>query len=458
MENQQDFAEAQSAVERQTARTIAIKILNRFDRSDSYIDKLLENELSQNTLSPRDKALLTELVNGVIRWKGRIDWLLTGFYRGDYSKCISIVKNALRVALYQIMFLDKIPPYAAIDESVEIVKQIQGDKTAGLVNAVLRSILRSMTDIHYPVKENNEAYYFSVMYSYQKWMVARWIARFGIDETEKFLMASNRRPGVTLRVNTIKTSIDELKEYLVTEDIEFRQSKFHPASILILKPLREIRTWELFKDGKTTAQDVSASLATTLLAPQKNTLIFDLCSAPGGKAFYLAQMMENTGKIIAIEKYSAKQSFINQGAERLGITNIQVECVDAQEFESKNLADGIFLDAPCSGLGTIAKKPDIKWSRDFHDIGELVKTQKELLTKATTLLKVGGSLVYSVCTTEPEETVEIAEWFLKTFEDFELEPAEKYLPVEICKDGYMQTFPHLHNMDGAFAARFTRRK
>ena len=181
-------------------RSIAIKTLSRFERSDSYLDKLLFNEIKHNNLNSLDKSLLTELVNGVIRWKDKLDWVLVGFYHGDYLKCLNIVKNSMRVALYQILFLEKIPLHAAVNESVEVIKKIQGEKTAGIVNAVLRNISRNIENIRYPVKEDDVIYYLSVMYSFPRWMVRRWVDRFGGEETERLLFASNKRPHIPIRV------------------------------------------------------------------------------------------------------------------------------------------------------------------------------------------------------------------------------------------------------------------
>lgn len=438
------------------ARYLAVRILSRFERSDSYIDKLLAHELSHNDLSVQDKALLNELVNGVIRWKGKLDWCLTGFYNGDYQKCLNIVKNAMRVGLYQIMYLEKIPYYAAIDESVEIVKQIQGERTAGIVNAVLRNLHRNMDKIRYPDQENDPIYYLSVFYSHPKWMVKRWVERFGYEETEQLLIANNTRPPITVRVNTRKSSVERISSLFEKHEVPFHISPYLSESIVVDHPRFDMSQTEIFRVGEITIQDTSASLAVRLANPQKGMTVLDVAAAPGGKSFYLAQLMDDQGKVISVEKYSSKMRFIEEGKNRLGLTSIETMAEDARLLRLKDKVDLIFADVPCSGLGTLRKKSDIKWKRELDDLKQITDLQKEILSNAYRLLKPGGAFVYSTCTIEPEENTEIVEWFLKEFPDMKLDPAENYLPAEVCKDGFLQTFTHIHHCDGAFAARLIK--
>lgn len=436
------------------ARGAAVRILSRFDRSDSYLDKLLEYELRTSDLSPQDKALLTELVNGTIRWQGKLDWILTGFYHGEFDKCLTPIKNAMRIALYQIMFLTKIPHSAAINESVEIIKRLKGERSAGIVNGVLRNVLRHIDDIRYPNTNEDNLWYYSVIYSHPRWLVKRWTDIFGDTETERMLKANVQRPTLTLRTNLLRATPEQIAEWLDVQQIPYSVSKYLPQSLQV-SSLRDIASNDVFTNGWISVQDVSASLAAVLAAPKEKQTVIDLCAAPGGKSFYIAELMKNTGKVISIDKYEAKLRFIKSGAERLGLSGIQTEVADARTYKHAPV-DIVIADVPCSGHGTLSKKPDIKWKREATDIQKLVTLQREIMANAVNLVKVGGALLYSTCTVEPDENFQNVEWFLKQYPNFMLDEAENYLPQDVCSQGCMQTFPHRHGTDGAFAARLVR--
>jgi 16S rRNA (cytosine967-C5)-methyltransferase len=439
------------------ARAQAVRVLSRFERSDSYIDKLIDYELKTGNLSQLDKSLFTELVNGVIRWKGKLDYVLVGFYQGDYMKCLNIVKNALRVALYQIMFLTKIPAFAAINESVEVVKQIQGDKTAGIVNGVLRTIMRNIENIRYPEIEEDPVYYFSVMYSHPRWMIRRWLDRFGTEETEKLLFKNNHRPYIPFRVNSLKGTREEVTYFLDNNEIPYFIPKITQNSVVVKSTKLHIANLEIFERGLVTVQDPAAALAAQLAAPQKGQSILDLCAAPGGKSFYLAELTGDTGKIIAVDRYPVKLKLIEDGAARLGIKSITTILGDARNLELEEQFDIVFADVPCSGTGVLAKKPDIKWKKEREDVYQMAELQKEILNASVNKVKPGGVLIYSTCSLEPEENTMNADWFIETHPEFQKEDAADFINPYACKDGYLQTLPHFHHTDGAFAARFKKK-
>ncbi|ROL56793.1 16S rRNA (cytosine(967)-C(5))-methyltransferase RsmB [Bacteroidetes/Chlorobi group bacterium Naka2016] len=440
----------------QGVRPTAIKILNRFERSDSYVEKLIDKAIKEGNFNEMDKALLTELVYGVIRWKAKLDYVLVGFYFGDYLKCLNVVKNAMRIALYQIMFLDRVPLYAAVNESVEYVKRIQGEKTAGIVNAVLRNIARNIDNIRYPEREEDLVYHLAVMYSYPRWIVKRWLEYFGETNAEKMLFTSNRKPYITLRVNTYKTTTEYVENELKKLNVPFFVSPYYSNSLVLRNPRFNVTASDLFTQGYVTIQDTSATLAALLANPKPGQLVYDLCAAPGGKSFVLSELMQNTGKIIAVDKYPSKLRFIEEGAQRLGLSNIEIQSGDAMNIKFDEPADIVFLDVPCSGLGTIAKNPDIKWKREREDIYKLAEIQKKILANAVQNVKVGGVIVYSTCTTEPEENEQNIKWFLNEFPNFRLDPAEKYIQEKLCEQGFLKTLPFKHYIDGAFAARLIR--
>ena len=434
-------------------RGLSVKILNRIDRTDAYLDKMLDSELRGSELKSNDKALLYEIVHGVIRYLGRIDWVLKGFYKGQFSKCIPNVKNSMRVALYQILFLDKVPDYAAVNEAVDFVKKLQGEKAANLTNAVLRNIIRNKKGIRYPKRDEDLIGYLSAYHSHPSWMVKRWLARYGEEFTENLLEKNNNRPTISLRVNGLVSDSDEISRLLKTVDISFTKGKYLP-NFIKLKSMSNIAEWEFFTKGYFSIQDESTGFSCYLLDPKENDRVLDLFAAPGGKTSLLADLMENKGEIVAIDKYDSRLNLLKQNLKRLSITNVKPIEADALEFEDDEKFDKILLDVPCSGLGTISKKPDIKWRRDISDIRKLSELQPRLLEKGASLLKPGGELVFSTCTIEPEENFDVIKKFLEKHKEFELIEATNYFEKELVgENGCLQTYPNIHGIDGAFAAK-----
>ena len=440
----------------QGVRGHAVKILNRIDRTDAYLDKLLDIEIKNSNLSGLDKSLLFEIVHGVTRWLGRIDWILNGFYKGQFSKCIPNVKNAMRVALYQILFLDKVPEYAAVNEAVEFVKKLQGQKPADLTNAVLRNIIRSKDSIRYPDPNEDIIAYFSAYYSHPSWMVKRWINRYGKDETEKLLISNNNKPLLTIRVNGLVSNYEEMNSLLNSVDLKFTNGKFLPEFIR-LSALTNITDWEYFHKGYFTVQDESTGLPIKLLDVKPGMRVLDLCAAPGGKTAYIADVMQNSGEIIALDRFESRLKILQKNLNRLKVTNVKTITIDANEYEDEHGFDRVLVDAPCSGLGTLTKKPDLKWKRDLGDIRKIVNIQYELLKKGASLLRKNGFIVYSTCTIEPEENFEIIKKFLVDYPNFKLVNPGNALSAELIdENGCVRTLPHLHGLDGSFAAKLEK--
>jgi 16S rRNA (cytosine967-C5)-methyltransferase len=436
-------------------RGTAIKILNRVERTDAYLDKLLDAELRSKELPDIDKSLLAELVHGVIRWQGRLDWILNGFTHGNFSKSEVNLRNTLRVALYQILFLTHVPQYAAVNEAVEFAKRIRGDKYGNLVNAVLRNIIRSLDGIHYPKEEEDPTQYLAVYYSHPLWLVRRWFHRFERPDLERLLSANNEIPGLTLRMNKLKITPAEFLSLLDNGKIPYQGSAFIDYFIKV-KSLSGISQMNIFQSGFFSIQDESAALPILLLDPRPGERVIDMCAAPGGKTTLIAEIMQNSGEILAVDKYETKLNLIRTSCERLGITNVQLSVGDATELQT-DLADKVLVDAPCSGLGVLRKKPDIKWKREPEDINRLAKQQSALLEKGARLLKPGGIMVYSTCTTEPEENELVVEAFLRKHPEFHLEDASRFVNRAVVTDsGYIATFPHRHHIDGSFAARLVK--
>lgn len=446
------------------ARSIAVKVLCRCERTDSFLEKILDYELKNENLNEFDKSLVNELSHGVIRWMRRLDWFLNGFYRGNYEKCLPEVKNTLRVAMYQILFLNKIPHFAAVNEAVEFIKKIRNEKHAGVVNGLLRTILRTLDNLVWPSREIDEVNYLGIVQSHPNWMVKRWIQRFGFDDAVKLCEANNKRPVLSIRINKLKISEPEFEKYLTERNIQFRKSELLD-NFYTIKLVSKLFTEDLFREGGFSIQDISAGFVSNLVAPEENELIVDLCAAPGGKTTHMSQLMNNSGEIIAIEKYLGRLETLKRNIERLGATNVKLLHDDLNNPKSKLLnedligkADKILLDAPCSGLGVLSKKPDIKWKRELNDIKELQELQKQMISNAAKYVKPGGSLIYSTCTIESEENSEITEYFLANHPDFEIDNAAKYVnPKVVNSQGCVEIFPHIHFIDGSYCVKFKKK-
>ncbi|MBP1678351.1 MAG: Ribosomal small subunit methyltransferase [Bacteroidetes bacterium] len=439
------------------ARGTAVKVLNRVERTDSYLDKVLDTELKSTDLSDLDKGLLTEIVHGVLRWQNRLDWILNGFSHGSFAKAEINLKNAMRVALYQILFLDRVPHPAAVNEAVEFVKRIRGEKPAGLVNAVLRNIIRNIDGIRYPDPVEDEVQYLAVYYSQPHWVVKRWLPRFGPEETRALLQASNERPALTLRINQLKTDIPTFLAKLDEQQISYTGSAYIPY-VLRTRGLTRIGQMELFRTGMFTIQDESAALPSILMDPKPGERVIDLCAAPGGKTTHLAELMGNRGDILAVDKYAVKLNQLKGACDRLGVGIVRFLEADGAALTVDQPVDRVLLDAPCTGLGVLSKKPDMKWKRETSDLIRVTALQARLMDNAATLVRPGGVLVYSTCTTEPEENTLMVRAFLERHPEFSHEDARGLISSDLVNaEGFVETLPHKHGMDGSFAARLVRR-
>ncbi|MGC8594730.1 MAG: 16S rRNA (cytosine(967)-C(5))-methyltransferase RsmB [Candidatus Kryptoniota bacterium] len=442
----------------ETAREIAVKILSRIESTDSYLDKLLDMELRESKLSQIDRSFLTELVNGTIRWKLKIDYVISQFYRGDYTKLDINIKNALRLAMYQILFLERVPHSAAVNESVEFVKKLKGQYLANLSNAILRTSIRKLNLVEYPPIEDDPVKALSIIHSFPAWLVRRFINRFGVYETEQLLVSLNDRPHLSLRVNLNRTSPEKLIEKFRNAELKAEKGKYLPEFIYV-EGLSRIGELEDFKEGFFTVQDESAGIVSRLLDPHPGERILDLCAAPGGKSSHIWELTNGNVDLVAVEKYENRSRLLVSSLMRVGNPNPNVVTADASTFKSDRQFDRILIDAPCTGFGVIRKKPDSKWKREPEDITKLNIIQTAILENAAGLLKSNGVLVYSTCTMETMENQDVINAFLSRHPEFTLEKADQFIDKSlVSKDGFVETFPHRHDLDGSFAARMRKIK
>ena len=440
----------------ETAREVAVKVLNRIERTDSYLDKLLDFELRNSELSKLDKSFLTELVNGTIRWKMKIDYVISQFYRGDYSKLDINIKNAIRIAMYQIMFLERVPQSAAVNEAVEFVKKLRGQFLANLVNAILRTSIRKLDTVEYPSIEADAVKALSTVHSFPTWLVRRFINRFGVYETEQLLTALNERPKLSIRVNPKKIAPEELASGFEAKGLKVTRGQFI-SNFFYVEGLSRIGELESFRAGQFTVQDESAGIVSVLLDPKPGERILDMCAAPGGKTTHILELTNGEADVTAIEKYENRARLIEDAVERMGYTNIKIVVADAAKFSDGVLYDKILIDAPCTGFGVMRKKPDSKWKREPEDIALLNEIQSDIIENAAKLLKPNGYIVYSTCTIEAEENQNVVQAFVSRHPEFEIESADGFVDRSLVgKEGFVETFPHRHDMDGSFAARLRK--
>ncbi|MFQ5822923.1 MAG: 16S rRNA (cytosine(967)-C(5))-methyltransferase RsmB [bacterium] len=440
-----------------SAREISVNILDKVYKKGFYADDLILKEFKIQTLKQEDKSLILELVNGTLRWRGQLDWILTKFFHGDFINCQSKLKSILEVSLYQIKFLDKIPEYAAISQGVEIAKKNGGKAWGNLVNGVLRSYLREGKESKFPSFDGDPISALAVHYSHPAWMVQRWLKRFGLKETKQLCQYNNCRPAISLRVNLRKTSQEALLKIFENLGIQALPSKYFPDFIKIFKP-QNLTQLAPFNEGLFTIQDESTAIPCLLLAPQKGEIILDLCAAPGGKAGYLTNLTKNTSKVLAVDINPKRMNLLMKNIKRLELTSILPIIANGTNFYCRNV-DKILLDAPCSGLGVLAKRADLRWKRKLEDILNIKQLQKSLIQNASKLLKRGGVLVYSTCTLEPEENEEVVEEFLDNNKDFKLDNDSTLLNEEFMNSkGYWTSLPHKHEMDGVFCAKMVKLK
>lgn len=435
------------------SRHIARKTIQRVLTEGAYSNIVLSNELNDSDLSDQDKSLVTEIVYGTLRRKKTIDVIIANFVR-DMTQMDDEIVNILRVAIYQMHFLDKVPGYAAVNEAVEEAKTVslEGSK---LVNGILRSYLKNEKEI---TVKGNRIDELSYKYSLQPWMIRLFIKQYGEEKTMQIMDGLNATPKVTVRINGLKGEYDDIYEKLEEAGYEIEEGYVCPEAISI-KGGRGIEVNPLFVEGLITVQDESAMVVAPLLDVEEEETVLDLCSAPGGKTTHIAELLENTGEVLAFDLHENKLSLIEENVARLGITNVKTEKMDACELEARLVghADKILIDVPCSGLGIIRKKPEIKWNKTRQQLKDLVPIQKEIMANAWQYLKPGGTMVYSTCTLNKEENEDNIKWFLSNNSDAKsqkifLGKKDNFIYNE---DGSLTIMPNEH-MDGFYVAKIKK--
>jgi 16S rRNA (cytosine967-C5)-methyltransferase len=444
-----------------SVRQLASEILLKVEVRKAYADILLDQALKTPTLDDRDRALLTELTYGTLRWRGNIDGQLSRYLRQSLAKTDPLIRNLLRLSVYQLLFLDKIPDYAAVNEAVELAKIHGGGKTAGFVNAVLRNFLRQQAGTDQVALDDPSAKALAVTYSHPEWLVTKWLNEFGTESAKALMRANNDRAPLVLRVNLLKGTREKLLERFLAAGIDANPTPRSPQGIAVLSGLA-VDKLPGFADGLFQVQGEASQLVSYLLSPAPGERILDACAAPGGKTTHLAELMGDWGHLTALDISESGLEKIRESAARLGLSSINIAKADvAQEVVGALCGpyDRILIDAPCSGLGTLRSHPEIKWHRAKSDIDRLCRLQSKIVSRLASCLKAGGVLVYSTCTLTRAENEQVARSFLKRHREFQLEDAAGYLPKQarsLVRSSYFLALPHRHNTDGFFAARMRK--
>ena len=438
-----------------SVRSAVVEWLNRVEVGGAYVDEFEEGAGLEGDARARRQA--TEYIAGITRWRRWLDFLLADFYRGRYDSMEPLLRQILRLGLYDLLFLDT-PPHAALNEAVELAKRKVRPGAAGLVNGMLRNLHRQRESLPRP-STGDAAEDLAITHSHPTWMVRRWLDRYGQEETEALLQWNNARPTYGLRVNGLRKERSDIEARLKEEGISWERSAYFD-DFICLQRLQQVIKGGWIERGWCAVQDESAGGVVRLLDPQPGEYVLDGCSAPGGKTVYAAERMRDQGRIRAVDVDEHRLVRLRQTATRHELHVVEVEAADLRALarrEEKPQADRVLVDVPCTGLGVLSKRADLRWRRDPGDLEELPRFQASLLEAASKLVRPGGILVYSTCTTEPEENEKVVQAFLKTHPSFAVEAANGFVSSElVTPDGFYATWPQRHQMDGAFGARLRR--
>ena len=443
------------------SRELALNILTDINQNGAYSNISIGKNIKSN-INPQDENLVREIVYGVIENKLYIDYIISKTSKVKLKKIHLTILDILRIGIYQIIFMDKIPDSAAVNESVNLAKKHGHKGTIGFVNGILRNISRNKEKFNnLDIKDKID--YISIKYSHPRWMVNRWIKEFGEEFTEELCKSNNEKPELNIRVNTLKISKVDLKNRLIEKGYIVKDGIYSEDCLIIENPYR-LTELDEFISGYFIIQDESSMLVAQVMDPSENSFVLDVCSAPGGKSTHIAQKMRNNGRILSRDVYEHKINLVKDNAKRLGINIIHCEVFDALKNDSSliNKVDHCLIDAPCSGLGLIRRKPEIKWNKEEKDIKELSDLQYRILENVKGYIKIGGTIVYSTCTIEKDENINLINKFLKNNDDFRLVDITNLIKnkenIATLDKGFIQLFPNLHHTDGFFIAKMIKER
>ncbi|RXI98059.1 16S rRNA (cytosine(967)-C(5))-methyltransferase RsmB [Anaerobacillus alkaliphilus] len=445
---------------KKNVREVALDILLQIEKNQAYSNLLLNQSIKREKLIEKDVGLLTEIVYGTIQRKNTLDYYLSSYVKGGLKKLDPWVLILLRLSLYQMIYLDRVPERAIVHEAVEITKKKGHKGISSMVNGTLRTFLREGIPSLEKVEDPHEK--LALQWSHPTWLVKRWLDQFGSEQTKQICEINAVPPVVTARINQVQTDdIEKVIEMLGNEGVEAERGDLSVDSIKITRGT--LPNTKLFKDGWLSIQDESSMIVARALAPKAGMKVLDSCAAPGGKTTHIAELMNNQGEIYALDLHEHKVKLIDEQANRLNLSIIKTRATDSRKageiFEEESF-DCILVDAPCTGLGVIRRKPDIKWQKQEADIDRITTIQHAILNAVAPLLKKGGRLVYSTCTIDSMENEQVVKEFLETHQDFRFDGTlRERLPEKaqaLYKDGMVQILPSDFQTDGFFISSMVK--
>lgn len=449
-----------------SARQLAFNALRQVHQG-AYADVAIDRTLKSQKLEDRDRRLFTEILYGAVRRQRTLDATIDALAAKPAAQQPPNLRVLLHIGLYQILFLDHIPSSAAVDTTVDLAKKNGLAGLTGFVNGLLRRLVRQLEagsdefDLHNleSLLKTNDHNRLGIYHSYPDWMIAQWIKQFGPDDTEALCEWMNNPPHLDIRLTGRTLSRSQLQKALEALDILVSPIPYAPNGLRLSHSPMSIQDLPGFKSGDWIVQDASAQLVSQLVDPQPGETIADLCAAPGGKTVHLAALMQNTGRVIALDKTPSRLKKIHQNCDRLGLTSVQIQEGDARQVKDWiGQCDRVLVDAPCSGLGTLHRHADARWRQTPESIVQLAELQLDILSSASTWVKPQGNLVYSTCTIHPLENEDVIQRFLAQNPDWQIDPPspDSDLADLASPEGWIQVLPHHHDMDGFFMVRLKK--
>ena len=442
--------------QKQNIRLLAVKALSDINRNGAYANITLQDYISKHNLADLDRRFFTELVYGVVRRRNYLDAIIVHFAKRPLKKLSSMVVEVLRLGIYQIIYMDKVPESAAVNESVKLAKKLTRG-LSGFVNAILRSIIREQDSIGVEDLASNDIEVISFIYNIPLWLIDLWMGEFGRDKTEDLCAWFNQQPKLTARINTILIDIPQCLTLLKEQGWDVSQDSNYKDIIYINSHRGSLEKSDAVIKGYITFMDKASMLVARLVNPQPGERVLDCCAAPGGKSMYMAALMDNTGSLMSCDIHEHKITLMESNAQRLGISIVQTKVQDATELPSawKSYFDRVLVDVPCSGLGILQKKLDMRWRKDESTLSELPPLQLSILERAAMTVKEKGYLVYSTCTLNYKENEDVVEAFLQKHKEFSIVPVGADFPLK-SNNGMITTYPPTDDMDGFFMVKMQR--